>query len=81
MLKECLQESWKKYGNSLQFVRDKYEALENAEGVILVTEWKEFKDVDFEKFREKVVVDGRNLWELQIVKRYAKAYESMGRGG
>ena len=70
-----------KYGNRLQFVRDKYEALENAEGVILVTEWEEFKDVDFEKFRGKVVVDGRNLWELQIVKRYTKAYESMGRGG
>ena len=70
-----------KYGNRLQFVDDRYAALENAEGVILVTEWKEFKDVDFEKFREKVVVDGRNLWELQIVKRYAKTYESMGRGG
>jgi len=45
----------------LQFVGDKYEALEDAEGVILVTEWEEFKDVDFEKFRGKVVVDGRNL--------------------
>ena len=57
---------------------DKYEALEDAEGVILVTEWEEFRDVDFDKLTGKVVIDGRNLWEPSVMKSIC-TYESIGR--
>ncbi|MEO2065106.1 MAG: UDP-glucose/GDP-mannose dehydrogenase family protein [Desulfurobacteriaceae bacterium] len=62
----------------LELVSDKYEALESSDALILVTEWDEFKDVDFDKLKGKVVVDGRNLWEPSIMKQFC-TYESIGR--
>ncbi len=66
--------------NNLKFFTDKYQALEGSQAIILVTEWEEFKDPDFSKFAGKIVVDGRNLWNPSVVRQYAKAYESIGRG-
>ncbi|RKQ63420.1 UDP-glucose dehydrogenase [Thermovibrio guaymasensis] len=62
----------------LELVSDKYEALESSDALILVTEWDEFKEVDFDKLKGKVVVDGRNLWEPSIMKQFC-TYESIGR--
>ncbi len=62
----------------LELVSDKYEALEGSNALILVTEWDEFKEVDFDKLKGKVVVDGRNLWEPSIMKQFC-TYESIGR--
>ncbi len=58
---------------------DKYKALENADILILVTEWEEFKNVEFKRFKDKIVIDGRNIWEKNILKKYAKACFSIGR--
>ncbi|MEO2082634.1 MAG: UDP-glucose/GDP-mannose dehydrogenase family protein, partial [Desulfurobacteriaceae bacterium] len=53
----------KEFSDRLKFVPDKYSALEEADALILVTEWEEFREIDFDKLTGKVVVDGRNLWE------------------
>jgi len=62
----------------LHFAGDKYGALEGADALILVTEWKEFEDIDFDKLKGKVVIDGRNLWEPSVMKEIC-IYESIGR--
>ena len=62
----------------LRFASDKYQALEGADALILVTEWDEFKDIDFDKLKGKVVVDGRNLWEPSVMREFC-TYESIGR--
>ncbi len=62
----------------LYFVSSKEEALEGSDALILVTEWDEFKNVDFDKLRGKVVIDGRNLWEPSVMKAVC-TYESIGR--
>ncbi len=62
----------------LRFASDKYEALKGADALILVTEWEEFRDVDFDKLKGKVVIDGRNLWEPSIMREFC-TYESIGR--
>ena len=62
----------------LRFASDKYEALEGADALILVTEWEEFRDVDFDKLKGKVVIDGRNLWEPSVMREFC-TYESIGR--
>ncbi len=73
-----LSDEIEKFGNRLKLVEDKYSALEGADALILVTEWEEFKDVDFDKLKGKVVVDGRNLWEPSVMKQIC-TYESIGR--
>jgi len=67
-----------KYPGRLLFEKDKYSALEGADALILVTEWEEFREVDFDKLKGKVVIDGRNLWEPSIMKEFC-TYESIGR--
>ncbi len=67
-----------KYGRQLQLVTNKDSALEGADALILVTEWEEFRDVDFGKLTGKVVIDGRNLWEPSVMKSIC-TYESIGR--
>ncbi|WP_456341916.1 UDP-glucose dehydrogenase family protein [Thermovibrio sp.] len=62
----------------LRFASDKYEALKGVDALILVTEWEEFRDVDFDKLKGKVVIDGRNLWEPSIMREFC-TYESIGR--
>jgi len=62
----------------LHFAKDKYEALEGADALLLVTEWKEFEDIDFDKLKGKVVIDGRNVWEPSVMKEIC-TYESIGR--
>ncbi len=76
--RRVFREDAEKFGSRLKFVEDKYESLEGADALLLVTEWSEFKDVDFDKLKGKVVIDGRNLWEPSIMKQYC-TYESIGR--
>jgi UDPglucose 6-dehydrogenase len=60
-------------------------ALENADALVIVTEWKEFHSPDFEKIKEKLrtphIFDGRNLFDPQIVASYGLAYHGIGRKG
>ncbi len=76
--KRVFREEMEKFGERLQFSADKYEALEGADALILVTEWPEFRDVDFDKLKGKVVIDGRNLWEPSVMRQFC-TYESIGR--
>ena len=57
--------------------------LEDADGLAIVTEWKEFRNPDFEVMRrllrEKVIFDGRNLYEPKIPASFGFTYYSIGR--
>lgn len=50
----------------IQYVESKYDALKNADAMLLLTEWKEFRSPDFEEIgkllKEKVIFDGRNQY-------------------
>ncbi|HEX5356137.1 MAG TPA: UDP-glucose/GDP-mannose dehydrogenase family protein [Aquabacterium sp.] len=58
-------------------------ALQGADALIIVTEWKEFRSPDFEKIKSSlktaVIFDGRNLYEPALVKQAGLSYESIGR--
>ncbi|HKB23967.1 MAG TPA: UDP-glucose/GDP-mannose dehydrogenase family protein [Methylomirabilota bacterium] len=60
-----------------------YAAAAGADGVVLVTEWNEFKLLDLERLRalmrRPVVFDGRNLWEPERMRRLGFEYHSIGR--
>ena len=70
-------------GDKIGFAESQYEALENADALIIATEWNEFRTPDFEKItallKQKVIFDGRNLFDLQQMQHMGFYYESVGR--
>jgi UDPglucose 6-dehydrogenase len=61
-----------------------HEALEGADALAIVTEWQQFRSPDFEVINEsladKVVFDGRNLYEPGTIEQFGLAYYAIGRG-
>ncbi|MBR6993081.1 MAG: UDP-glucose/GDP-mannose dehydrogenase family protein [Methanobrevibacter sp.] len=55
---------------SISFTNNRYETVENADALILITEWKEFRTPDWEYLKEKlnhnVIFDGRNIYDKKI---------------
>ncbi len=71
------------YGDRLVYCDRPYGALEGADGLVIVTEWQEFRNPDFEVMRrllrEKVIFDGRNLYDPKTPTGFGFAYHSIGR--
>jgi len=71
------------YGDRLVYCDRPYGALEGADGLVIVTEWQEFRNPDFEimrrLLREKVIFDGRNLYEPRTVANHGFTYYPVGR--
>ena len=71
------------YGDKLIYCDRPYGALEGADGLVIVTEWQEFRTPDFEimkrLLRERVVFDGRNLYEPRTMKGHGFKYYGIGR--
>jgi len=70
-------------GDKVSYAKNPYEALENAEALLIATEWSVFRNPDFEKIentlKNKVVFDGRNLYDLQKMIDLGYYYNSIGR--
>jgi UDPglucose 6-dehydrogenase len=70
-------------GDKIQFAENQYEALKNADALIIATEWSEFRTPEFEKMssllNNKVVFDGRNVYDSNQMKELGYHYESVGR--
>ena len=78
-----LEEARRRLGNSIEFCEDKYEVLIDCDGLIVVTEWPEFRVLNFkvlEKLmREKVIFDGRNIYDSEELQEFGFTYYSIGR--
>ncbi len=72
-----------RYGDTLTIAAKYYAALEGADGLIIMTEWNEFRRPDYARMgglmREKVIFDGRNLYTPAIMKSHGFRYYSIGR--
>jgi len=70
-------------GNKIQYFESPYEAAENADAIFIATEWPEFRAPDFDRLsailKEKVIFDGRNLYDLSLMKELGYKYFSIGR--
>jgi UDPglucose 6-dehydrogenase len=68
--------------DKIKFVSDKYDALENADAIFLITEWKEFFELNFNelnKMKTKVIFDGRNIYDKKQMLENNIDYISIGR--
>jgi UDPglucose 6-dehydrogenase len=67
----------------ISYADNQYDALEGADALIIATEWNEFRTPDFEKItsllKEKVIFDGRNLFDNAMMEKLGFHYESVGR--
>lgn len=68
---------------NLSFVESASAALEGADALVIVTEWKEFRTPDFDAIkvalRSPLVFDGRNLYEPTLMKEFGLEYHCIGR--
>jgi UDPglucose 6-dehydrogenase len=67
----------------LTYCHTAYAALDDADALMIFTEWPQFRTPDFEKMgklmKDKVIFDGRNLYELDTMKELGFVYHSIGR--
>ena len=70
-------------GDSITFAETPYEALQDADALIVATEWNEFRTPDFDKIlsalKDPVVFDGRNVFDVEQMQAKGFHYESIGR--
>jgi UDPglucose 6-dehydrogenase len=70
-------------GDKINYAENQYQALEGASALIIATEWSEFRTPDFDlmeqKIGNKIVFDGRNLFEVDKMIELEFHYESIGR--
>lgn len=70
-------------GEKITFAQYQYDALKDADALIIATEWSEFRTPDFDKIvsllKNKVIFDGRNLFDLKHMQDMGFYYVSVGR--
>jgi len=80
---EALENVRKIFGGKIEYFENPYEAAKGADAVLIATEWPEFRTPDFEKLsvtlKSKVIFDGRNVYELDVMKEHGYKYFSIGR--
>jgi UDPglucose 6-dehydrogenase len=71
------------YGERLYYARDPYDALAGAQALVIVTEWLQYRNPDFERMRAllktPLIFDGRNLYDPDRVIRLGFEYHGIGR--
>jgi len=67
----------------LDYCNDQYEALKDAEALLILTEWNEFRNPDFEKIKNElkapIIFDGRNIFDVEKMEELGFVYYSIGR--
>lgn len=82
---EAMPNFRRQFGESekLRYVESDYGALENADALVICTEWNEFRHPNFEKMRKlmktPLIFDGRNLYDPKVLKKYGFRYCCIGR--
>ena len=79
----AMDECKRRVGNSITYSKDMYEAVQGADALILLTEWKEFRLPNWEivgkSMKRKVVIDGRNIFDSQELEEAGFIYHCIGK--
>ena len=71
------------YGDRIAIAQKSYAALEGADGLVVCTEWNEFRRPDYDRMaslmRERIIFDGRNLYTNKVLAQHGFRYVSIGR--
>ena len=79
----AMPECKRRMGNAVTYAHDLYDAVNNADALLLLTEWNEFRLPNWEivgkVMNQKLIVDGRNIYEKKELESYGFDYHSIGR--
>ncbi|MDD3302612.1 MAG: UDP-glucose/GDP-mannose dehydrogenase family protein [Candidatus Gracilibacteria bacterium] len=71
------------FGDKLRYFNNNYDAVIDADALLILTDWDDFKIVDFDRIllqmKGNVVVDGRNIWSRRTMKEKGFIYECIGK--
>lgn len=80
---EAMENVKSEIGEIVHFAEDMYAAIDNADALIIATEWNEFRNPNFDRIgnalKDKLVFDGRNVWSLDKMEELNYTYYSIGR--
>jgi UDPglucose 6-dehydrogenase len=80
---EALDNARKLFKKGVSFAKDGYDAIAGADALIILTEWDEFREPDFDKMKklmkQKIIIDGRNIYEPKELKKLGFSYKGIGR--
>lgn len=80
---EAMENVKRELGDKVKYAQNQYEAIEGADALLIITEWSVFRNLDYPKLeaglKEKVIFDGRNLYELEEIEEHGFYYNSIGR--
>jgi len=80
---EAMNNARQQMGDRINYAENQYECLEGADALVIATEWNEFRTPNFLKIvtamKNKVIFDGRNLFDTSAIKELGFYYESVGR--
>jgi UDPglucose 6-dehydrogenase len=80
---EAMDEGKRIFGSRIEFAANNYDCLAGADALLLVTEWQEFRNPNFERIkssmRSPVIFDGRNIFESGHIRNLGFTYYSIGR--
>ncbi|WP_035054109.1 UDP-glucose dehydrogenase family protein [Andreprevotia chitinilytica] len=79
----AMKEAHRHLGDRVAYATDPMGALDGADALLIVTEWKQFQVPNFEAVKQKLkrplILDGRNLYEPSFVREYGIEYDAIGR--
>lgn len=79
----AMEESRRRTGDRIDYANDQYEALVDADALLLVTEWNEFRTLNYKVLaklmKDRLIFDGRNLYEPSEMKEFGFTYYGIGR--
>ena len=77
------EESAKEVFPKITYANEVYSVMDGADLLIILTEWNEFKDINFEEVKKRMktpnIIDGRNLYDPKILREYGFNYIGVGR--
>jgi len=80
---EALESVKKIYGNDLIYTTNQYDALTDADALIIMTEWSVFRTPNYARMKaemqQPIVIDGRNVFNPSVMKEHGFIYDSIGR--
>ena len=80
---EAMENTKRLFGDKIKFAENEYDVLKDADALLIITEWGIFRTPDFDRMsqlmRHKIIFDGRNLYNLQMMQNLGFYYNSVGR--
>jgi UDPglucose 6-dehydrogenase len=82
---EAIKEAKKVFGDSIVYSQNQYDILKDADALVIITEWNEYRNPDFDRIKtlliNPLIFDGRNLYQPSRMKQAGFEYLAIGRNG